>query len=128
MSKITVDVVEQFESAEPIEVDGALVARFRVAHAKVRRNGKHVADLKIGVRLPIDEDDDPTLTVIVEPTDDELGYDAAQQINVTNGAVALALAELLKSAIPFLKKPEKSDDAEHTSPWVFGTGFPGFVK
>lgn len=103
MSKLTVEVVEQFETQEPVEEDGSVVAHLRVATAKVRRSGKHVATLSIGLRLAKDEDEDPQLTILLQPLDGDIGYETSSELTLNNGALVLATAELLKQVIPFIK-------------------------
>lgn len=117
MAKFSTEFTEQFQHAEPVEEDGVVLAHLRVGSVKIRRNGKHVSTISVGVKMPTDASDDPlSLVLVLTPADDDLGYRAEKSLEV-QGDAAKALVDLLGRAAPFLEG--KSDGAKKADPRLY---------
>jgi hypothetical protein len=102
MAKLKVDIVSHFGTTEDVESDGYKVGTLRLGVAKIRRGDRVVAELKVGIQIPTDNDETYKLAIILSPTGDELGFDADKSLEL-DGPVATALVELLVIASPYLK-------------------------
>lgn len=105
MTKITTRITSDFSEAHEKDNDSLTTGKVRVGVVRIGSGGKAVAEIRVALDLP--DDDDPRMVLGLYPLDtDHLGYHPGNELPEMEGPVAVAFAELMKLALPYLKKDE----------------------